>query len=169
MVELNDPEVRFQLKWFYDAFLRQPRVCLAICNMVSFLSTNSPSRSPQGCHLSILHSACICAWVCPSPGAWPCTWLCWTWWGLHRTTPPACQRPSGWHPIPPGCQLHHTVQCCLQSCWGCTQSDCPCHQQRCLRALVLIPTPEECLWSLVSNLDIKLLTTALSVTIQPIP
>jgi len=34
----------------------------------------------------------------------------------------ACQSPSGWHPLPPACWLHHTSWCHQQTCWGYTQS-----------------------------------------------
>jgi len=91
----------------------------------------TPSSPPQGCFLSILHPACICAQDCPNPHGGPCTWRCWTSWSSRGPTSQACQGPSGWHPFPPVCQPHHTASCHQQACWGCTQSHCPCCWQRC--------------------------------------
>lgn len=40
---------------------------------------------------------------CAKTGVRPCTWLCWTSWGLHRATSLAFQGPSGCHCFPQVC------------------------------------------------------------------
>ena len=67
---------------------------------------------------------CPCPWDFSSPGAGPCTWSCWTSWGLHMPTSQTCQSPSGWHPFPPACQPHDTTVCHQQTRWGCAWYHC---------------------------------------------
>lgn len=59
-----------------------------------------PSSSSQGSSWSILHSACIYAWVCPNPGAGLRIWCLGTSWVSHEPTSQVCQGPSGWHHCP---------------------------------------------------------------------
>lgn len=92
---------------------------------VDFLvNQQPPTSSSQGCSQFILHTGSICSWDFPNPSAGPLLT-----WGLHRPTSQACPGSSGWHCFTPACQLHHTAWCHWQTCWGCTQSHCPCHRQ----------------------------------------
>ena len=99
--------------------------------MLSFSSTSTPKSFSSAGLLSIhsLPSLYLCSGL-PKPMCRPCTWPCWTSWGLHRPTSPACQGPTRWQPFPPVCWPHHTDWCCRKTCWGCTQSHCPCCRQR---------------------------------------
>jgi len=100
------------------------------------------SPSWQGCSQSIVCLACICAWDCLNPCAGPCTWPCWTSWGSHRPTSPACPGLSGFHPFCPAsgphtfCPASGPAWCRQHTCWGCTQSHHPCCEQRCYTAPV---------------------------------
>lgn len=47
-----------------------------------------------------------------------------------QPTRQACQGPSEHVDMPTACWKHYTVLCCLKTCWGCTQSHWPHHQQR---------------------------------------
>lgn len=49
------------------------------------------SHFPQVCSQPVLHLVCTCAWDCPNTSAQPCTWPCWTSWGLHGPTSQASQ------------------------------------------------------------------------------
>jgi len=101
----------------------QPRIQLALwavrahCWLMSSLpSTCAPSRFRQGCALSLHSPPCTDSRGCLNPGA-----------RLGFVEPhevpwahcSACLGPSGWHPVPWVCQLHHTAWCHLQTCWGC--------------------------------------------------
>ena len=98
-----------------------------------------------------------------------CSESYWTSCGSHGPTSQACSGPSGWHPFPPVCWLHHTAWHHQQTCWGCTRSHCPRHGQRCQTAPVPILTPENttCYCSPLGHWAID--HNSLRVTIQPIP
>lgn len=91
------------------------------------------SSSSQGSSWTILHSACICTWVCPNPGAGLCIWCLGISGVSHEPTSQVCQGPSGRHHCPPA-----FWQCHQQTCIWHPQCHYPCWQQRCQKVLAPI-------------------------------
>lgn len=84
---------------------------------------------------------------------------------LHEVnTSQACQGPSGWHLFPPTCWPHYSTWYHPETKRRCTDSHCPCHQQR----SQIIQTLERhfCYWSSPGHWTID---NSLNATIQTVP